>query len=220
VRVSALNFAVFVEGDVTVASAPETPTVGHGELRVDRGTYRIYGSDLDIERGKLTFAGGPVDNPEIDLRATRRVRNVVAGVNARGPLKTPEITLFSEPPLSQTDIASYIIFGYPTSEAGPSDAPLLTQALTSLSLTGGERLARSLGGTLGISDVRISTPSTGGTSLMLGSYLSPGLYVALGVGLFETGNTLRITYDITDHWQIVTDTGVYTGADLLYRIER
>jgi autotransporter translocation and assembly factor TamB len=55
---------------------------------------------------------------------------------------------------------------------------------------------------------------------MLGSYLSPGLYVALGVGLFETGNTLRITYDITDRWQIVTDTGVYTGADLLYKIER
>jgi translocation and assembly module TamB len=220
VRVSALNFDVYVEGDVTVASAPETPTVGHGELRVDRGTYRIYGSDLDVERGTLTFTGGPVDNPEVDLRATRRVRNVVAGVNARGPLKTPEITLFSEPPLNQSDIASYIIFGHPTSEAGASEAPLLTQALTSLSLAGGERLARSLGGTLGIEEVRISTPSAGGASLMLGSYLSPGLYVALGVGLFETGNTLRITYDITDRWQIVTDTGVYTGADLLYKIER
>jgi hypothetical protein len=31
---------------------------------------------------------------------------------------------------------------------------------------------------------------------------------------------LRLRYDIDEHWQIQTDTGTYTGADILYKIER
>lgn len=220
VRVSTPDFKVEVEGDVTVMDEPGNPTRATGELRVTTGTYRIYGRDLNVERGRLTFTGGPVDDPEIDVRAARRVQSVTAGVQVRGRMKRPEITLFSEPTLGQTDILSYIVFGTAAQESGEDESAWLSQTLTALTVAGGEHAARGVGGAVGIEDVYIDTSATGSASVVLGTYLSPGLYVSYGMGLFETGNSLRLRYDITDRWQLETNSGEYTGIDLLYKFER
>ncbi|HSB25458.1 MAG TPA: translocation/assembly module TamB domain-containing protein, partial [Burkholderiaceae bacterium] len=95
VRVMTSNIDAYVEGDVFVHDTPAKPTTASGELRVTRGIYRAYGKDLDIDRGRLIFTGGAVDDPEVDLRAVRRVENVTAGIQARGRLQKPEVTLFS-----------------------------------------------------------------------------------------------------------------------------
>jgi len=220
VRVATYNVTGLVEGDVTVRDRPGRPTTASGELRVTRGTYRAYGKDLEIDRGRLMFTGGAVDDPEVDLRAVRHVENVTVGIQASGRLQNPEVTLISEPALDQTNILSYMVFGTPAQQSGGTENAWLGQAVSALTLAGGEQLARGIGGAVGIEDVRIASDATGGTSLMLGSYLSPRLYVSYGIGLFETGNSLRLRYDLTEHWQIQTDTGANTGADILYKIER
>lgn len=220
VRVVTYNIDAFVEGDVTVRDVPGQPTTASGELRVTRGTYRAYGKDLDIDRGRLIFTGGPIDDPEVDLRAVRRVENVTAGIQARGRLQKPEVTLFSEPALDQTNILSYIVFGTSAQQSGSSENAWLAQAVSALTVAGGEQLVRDVGGALGIQDVRIASGAGNSTSVMLGTYLSPRLYVSYGIGLFQTGSSLRLRYDIDEHWQIQTDTGAYTGADILYKIER
>jgi translocation and assembly module TamB len=220
VHVSTYNINADVEGDVTVHDKPGQPTNASGELRVTRGTYRAYGKDLEIDRGRLIFTGGPVDDPDVDLRAVRHVENVTAGIQARGRLQKPEVTLFSEPPLDQSDILSYIVFGTSAKQSGNAENAWLAQAVSALALATGEGLARGVGGALGIEDVRIASGVGGGTSVMLGTYLSPRLYMSYGIGLFETGNSLRLRYDLSEHWQIQTDTGDNTGADILYKIER
>ena len=220
VRVMTSNVDAYVEGDVFVHDTPGQPTTASGELRVTRGTYRAYGKDLDIDRGRLIFTGGAVDDPEVDLRAVRRVENVTAGIQARGRLQKPEVTLFSEPALDQTNILSYIVFGTSAKQSGGTEGAWLAQAVSALTLAGGEQMARGIGGSVGIEDVRIASGTGGNASLMLGTYLSPRLYVSYGIGLFETGNSLRLRYDLNERWQIQTDTGAYTGADILYKIER
>jgi translocation and assembly module TamB len=220
VRVTTYNVDAFVEGDMTLYDKPGQPTTASGELRVERGTYRAYGKDLDIDRGRLIFTGGPVDDPDVDLRAVRRVENVTAGIQARGRLQKPEVTLFSEPPLDQTNILSYIVFGTSAQQSGSAENAWLAQAVSALALATGEGVMRGVGGAIGIEDVRIASGAGGSTSVMLGTYLSPRLYVSYGIGLFETGNSLRLRYDLSEHWQIQTDTGKNTGADILYKIER
>jgi translocation and assembly module TamB len=220
VRVTTYNVTGLVEGDITVHDRPGQPTTASGELRVTRGIYRAYGKDLDIDRGRLTFTGGAVDDPEVDLRAVRHVENVTVGIQATGRLQNPEVTLFSEPALDQTNILSYIVFGAPAQQSSGTESAWLAQAVSALTLAGGEHLARGVGGAAGIEDVRIANDATGSTSLMLGTYLSPRLYVSYGIGLFETGNSMRLRYDLNERWQIQTDTGVNTGADILYKIER
>ena len=68
----------------------------NGTLRTVDGTYQAYGQKLVIDRGVLTFAG-PVENPRLDIEATRPNLDVRVGVAVTGTALNPRIRLFSEP---------------------------------------------------------------------------------------------------------------------------
>ncbi|MGH8187183.1 MAG: translocation/assembly module TamB domain-containing protein, partial [Steroidobacteraceae bacterium] len=72
-----------VEGGLQVREAPGEPTVASGEVRV-AGKYKAYGQDLTIERGQLLYAWTPIENPRLNIEATRKVDEVVAGLRVRG----------------------------------------------------------------------------------------------------------------------------------------
>jgi translocation and assembly module TamB len=84
-----------------------------GEIRVVRGRYKAYGVDLEIVRGRLFYAGGPINQPTLDILALRTVGDVRAGVTAGGILWGPVINLYSEPAMPDVDTLAYIVFGHP-----------------------------------------------------------------------------------------------------------
>jgi len=221
VEIDVLGLAAEPEGSILLVDEPGRPTRGTGEIDLAGGTYQAYGQDLTIERGRLIFAG-PVDNPRIDLRASRTADDgVVAGLEAKGTLEQPEITLWSDPPMDQSNQLSYLLLGRPLGQASPEEGNLMANAATSLGIKGGNLLAERLAARFGLEEARIETE--GGyeeASLVLGKYLSPRLYVAYGVGLFEAANTLRIRYLLSSRWTLEATTGEATAADLLYTIER
>ncbi len=221
IHFSGFNFNGDITGNIITADEPERPTTALGELRVVQGQYTIYRQELKVERGRLIFASGPIGDPGLDMRAVRRTGDVLAGVQARGTLKSPELTLFSEPSMSDTDTLSYLMLGRPADQAGRADGELLYQAATSLGAAGGELLAKKIGNVFGIKDVSIQTGTTPtDTALVIGTYLSPRLYINYGIGLLEPVNTFRMRYKLNKNWQFQSETGVYSGADILYTIER
>lgn len=221
IHFTGFNFDGDITGNIITADEPDRPTTALGELRVVQGEYRIYRQDLKVERGRLIFASGPIDDPGLDMRATRRTGDVLAGVQARGTLKSPELTLFSEPGMSDTDTLSYLMLGRPADQARGADGELLYQAATSLGAAGGELLAQKIGSVFGIKDVSIQTGTTStDTALVIGTYLSPRLYINYGIGLLEPVNTFRMRYKLNKNWQFQSETGVHSGADILYTIER
>jgi translocation and assembly module TamB len=221
VRFNGFGLTGNITGSVTATDEPERITTARGELNVTAGKYQAYGRDLDVERGRLIFAGGPIDNPGIDARAVRRVGEVLAGISVRGTLKSPVLTLFSDPPMPETDILSYLILGQPLQQASTAEGRTLLGAASALTLTGGDRVARDIGARFGFEEVAIQAGSTPGeASLVVGRYLSPKLFVAYSVGLFEQINLLRLRYQLSSRWTVQTETGTYSGADLLFTIER
>ena len=48
-------------------------------------------------------------------------------------------------------------------------------------------------------------PIANETSLVLGRYLSPRLYVSYGVSLTEQLNVFKLRYTLGDHWTIRTE---------------
>jgi len=56
--------------------------------------------------------------------------------------------------------------------------------------------------------------------LVLGKYLSPGLYVSYGIGLFDGSNVLRMRYELSERLTLETETGIQSGVDLRYTLER
>ena len=58
------------------------------------------------------------------------------------------------------------------------------------------------------------------TALFLGRYLTPKLYVQYGMGLFRNAYVFRVRYDLAKHWKLQTETGQFSGGDILYQWER
>ena len=216
------NFNAELGGAMAVRERPGLPTTGSGAVVIEEGRFKAYGQDLTITDGRVRFAGGPVDNPGLDIRATRTANDgTVAGLQIGGTLKDPRVTIYSEPAMSQNRALHYIVTGRPPGEGTGADGNLLSKAASSIGLRGGNLLASSVGQGLGFSDAGIqSEGDLQQAAFVAGRYLSPSLYVSYGIGLFDPISTLRLRYLLSSRWTLQAEAGATTGADLLFRIER
>lgn len=190
---------------------------GTGELNVAEGRYMAFGRRLDIEHGRLIFNNGPLADPGIDIRASREFPDVTAGANIRGTLRAPRLTLFSDPQIPQSQILSLLIAGgslesVQAQEGGRSSNPFAVQ--------GGAILAQQLGEMVGLEDVSLESSLNNETSLVLGRYLTPRLFVSYGISLTEAINTIKMRYTLGDDWTIKLESGAVQSADLEYTIEK
>jgi len=215
------NFTADLGGNLLAVAVPNRPATGSGTIVIKTGQYKAYGQDLTISDGRIRFAGGPVDNPGLDIRATRTAQDsVVAGVQIGGTLKAPQVTIFSEPAMEQGRALQYLVLGHPLGEASGTQGSLASKAASSLGLRGGNLLARSVGKGVGLDEAQIETKGDlKEASFVAGKYLSPNLYVSYGIGLFDPVSTLRLRYVLSSKWTLQAETGTGTGADLLYRFE-
>ncbi|UCF31130.1 MAG: translocation/assembly module TamB domain-containing protein [bacterium] len=221
VEFTGFGLSGLIEGEVTALEEPGAYTTGRGEIRVAEGRYRAFGQRLTIERGRLIFAGGPIDDPGLDVRAVRKVGEVTAGVDVRGTLKEPLLTLSSEPPMDQSEILSYLMLGRPMRQASSQEGEVLSRAATAIGLTGGEAIAGRIGRAFGFEEVRVE--AEGGddqASLVVGRYLSPRIYVQYAVGLFEPVSVFRLGYQLSRRFLLQGESGPESGTDLIYTIEK
>jgi translocation and assembly module TamB len=93
-------------------------------------------------------------------------------------------------------------------------------AASQLLAQGGAILAQQFGSKVGIQDVGLESDLSNETSLVLGRYLSPRLYVSYGVSLTQQLNTVKARYSLSDRWTIKTEAGQARGADLVYTIQK
>ena len=81
-------------------------------------------------------------------------------------------------------------------------------------------LASQLGNRIGLPDISVESDLSNETSLVLGKYLSPRLYVSYGISLTESINTIKMRYTLDDRWTVKTEAGKERSADLVYTIEK
>ena len=210
-----------ITGTLRIVEEPGKVTSGTGELNILEGQYRAYGQKLTVEKGRLIFSGGPLQNPGLDIRAVRRSEEVVAGILVHGTLMAPEISLFSDPPMDQADALSYLLLGKPLRRASGDEGQTLATAALSMGLTKGEALAQRIGGAFGLEEVSVQTESdVQQAALVVGRSLSPRVYVRYGVGLFQAFSIFQFGYRMSDKFFLQGESGANTGADLLYTIEK
>jgi translocation and assembly module TamB len=215
------GFSARPEGAVLASQGAGGTIIGTGDVNLRDGRYFAYGQELQIERGRILFGGGPIDNPGLDVRASRTASDgTIAGLLIRGTLEDPLVTTFSEPAMSESEALSYIVLGGPLDQDS-GDRSQVGAAATALGLQRGNQIAGRWGRSLGLDEMRVEAGATlEEASLVAGTYLSPKLYVSYGVGLFEPISTFRLRYFLSRRWSIRAETGAENGADLLFRIER
>ena len=226
VNLEAFGLVGQLAGGVTITEIPGELATASGAFRIEDGTYTAYGQLLDIRTGRLLFVGGPVDRPGLDIEAVRRpVPDVLVGARVRGTLAQPELSLFSEPPMTEHEQLSYLVFGRPLGGGNSSsEESALARAALALGLRGGNFVSELLNERLGFDEFGIqSTPgeSAETASFVIGRYLSPSLYVSYGVGLFDSVSTLQLRYRITDRWRVETESSDRkSGGDIIWSVER
>ncbi|RUO32324.1 translocation/assembly module TamB domain-containing protein [Aliidiomarina soli] len=224
VQVSAYGFEGRLTGQLRIIEQPGQETSAVGNIDVATGEYEIYGQNLNIERGRLIFTGGPVANPGLDLRVERRIEmdSVTAGARVGGTLQNPTFNLFSSPNMQDSAILSYLLFGRGPGQSDTGEANMLARATLALGMSGGNRLGERLTNTLGVDEISLDAGDTfESTSLYIGKQISSRLYIKYGVGLVEPVSTFFIMYRLTDNLNFESHTGnERSGADFFYSIER
>lgn len=225
VRFEGFGLKSIIVGNLLVTQSPGEPALGSGELRIVVGEYKAYGQDLTIQNGRVLFAGGPVSEPTLDVRAVRRpAEGILVGVRVRGQVQQPDFTIFSEPSsMTQSEQLSWLVLGRPLDGASAAETSLVTRAALALGVKGGNFLARNIGDRIGVDDIGIESEGAqaGEAALVVGKYLTPKLYVSYGLGLFRPVSTVRLRYILSPRWQLETQSsGNATGGDVIYSIER
>ena len=118
VHFAGMGVNAFIEGALSITAEPGEQMMGSGEFHIKEGSFRAYGQDLEILTGSISFPGGPLLQPGINLKAVRQIGDIVVGVYAIGPVAKPRITTMSDPPMSESSIISYLITGSSANDPG------------------------------------------------------------------------------------------------------
>lgn len=227
VNVAAYGFEGQLQGRLTISQANYGVARGDGQIGVKAGTYEVYGQELSIDRGQLIYNGGPLQNPGLNLQVVRKLPEATAnpkqvGARVQGTLQEPTLSLFSEPPMPDASVLSYLLFGRaPNSQSESTNLELQAALL----LTGdmADAFTQSLKDTFGFDEVSIdsSTDNVNDTSLYIGKYLTPRLYIKYGIGLVESTSSFFLRYQLTDHFWIESNSSTESqSGDLIYSIEK
>ncbi len=252
VSVNVVGINTKVKGHALINAKPKQPTIATGAISAYQGTFSKAGITLDIAPGsKVKFLKSPINNPQLDVSASKKIitlynggsqqlpsEQVTVGMHVLGTLKRPKITLFSKPAtLSQADILSYLILGYPTGGKATGTATIL-RALDTLKLgdqksgTGG--VTSEIRQALGFSELGVGAATTTDaignlvgeqSSFIVGRRISPRVYLRYSVGLggsgLTTANILQVRYLLSQHWMLQTDSSnLGNGVDIFYTINK
>jgi len=112
VRFGGMGLKADLSGEITANVRPGKLPTANGDVTIKNGSFRAYGQNLRIEKGRVSYAGGYLDNPGIQLRASRIIDDVKVGVDVAGTAKKPEVTAFSDDPeISSSDAVSMLLTG-------------------------------------------------------------------------------------------------------------
>lgn len=201
---STVELDTWLEGDLGVAMARAGMSI-NGTVETRRGEATVFGKDFDLETGEIRFGGAAYDDPILDIEAvhhTNKYGDITATI--RDSVSDLDLGFTSSEDWSDTDIASILLIGLPSSELsqsqGGSGASLVTAALAMMSSAAAD--AGVMGG-LDLLEVETGDNAEGGASIgsiRAGRALSDKLFLIVGLD-FEADENENVT-EATVEWLI------------------
>ena len=210
-------------GAMQLKKEPRGPFSYHGVIEVKRGLILLLGKRFEILKGKVDFAGRDEPNPMVDAVVFLRAGEILAQISVTGDADDPNVQISSEPPMTQADILSTIVFGKPAQslDQGQSDQ-LNAQALALLGQRGVRVIGQLLSPELAPDVVTVHEEAQYGSSLEAGKYLSQDLYLRYRHNLSsEGGQNVGLEYRLTDWLSLESQIGDArdTGVDMVYNFD-
>ncbi len=228
VKLDGYGLTGYLHGEIDVLSTPGSFMTGKGQLSLAEGKFSIYGRSLDIVRGRILFADGPIDDPGVDVRAQKTVAgdNVGSadrkvGVDVTGTAKDLEFKLFAEPYLEESDILAYLVVGRSMSDTSGQEESILKSAATLLGIEKTAGVVDGLTSLLPVDEIDLEGSSEGDDmSLVVGKRLTEDLFIGYDHNFFDQKGEFKMRYNLGYGFAVETrSSGSVTGADIYYSFE-
>ncbi|MHB8937932.1 MAG: translocation/assembly module TamB domain-containing protein [Thiobacillus sp.] len=205
-----------------LAATPQQVLRGEGRIQVVEGRYAAYGQSLAIERGVLSFIG-PIDNPGIDVLAVRKTPTVTAGVQVRGTVQRPQVTLYSDPALPDTEKLSWLVLGHGLDQGGQQEFALLQIAAGALmSQTESVNFQAQLANALRIDTFEVRAgegEDLTSTVVSVGKRLSSRAILSYEQSIDGLSQVVKVLYQLSPHVRLEAQAGQQSSFDVFYTRE-
>ncbi|CAK8712461.1 MAG: autotransporter secretion inner membrane protein TamB [Candidatus Electronema aureum] len=226
VAVDAFGLKGFLDGDLKINAKPDRAVTALGTLSLRDASVDFEGVSLQLNEGRIFYQGGPIDNPGLDIRASRKVNKVEAGIHLTGNASNMDMKLFSDTAMDDSEILSWLLTGQNGMSSSRGDATL-SPAAAALSKVGGGALLKSVNPLAVIDMEDFVDVSIGGgkeasdVSLVMGKEIYKDLYLSYGKDLTGEGGSFKARYDLKYGFSVETEnTSKTTGADLIWSLEK
>jgi translocation and assembly module TamB len=216
------RLSVEVFGEVRMQKKPgaEPYLVGRLEPLPGRGYLEQFGRSFALTGGEVLL-NGPMSSHTLDLRAqypserdamSREENDVVVHLDLQGTLEKMRLVFSSEPPLSETEIITFIATGRsPTTRTGQSQAAG-SEAVNlgvdmGMAMVSGA-LEDAAKGSVGLDVLKVGYDGVQGTTLIAGRYVAPQLYVGFRQPL-QTMNNNTTSLDESSDTKVELEYAAY-----------
>jgi len=182
----------------------------HGYLKLLQGRYEIFNARLNLTTGNITFNGGDVTDPDLDVKGEIKGREVTATITVGGTAKNPQVTMTSIPALPQDEILAKVLFNKSVDELSPLEMIKVAEfigVMTGAIKQGPDPLTK-LRKKMGIDMLSVNRDdASGNTSLSVGKQISEGVYISVDQGINTEGSAIKVEVDVTPNIQVETRLG-------------
>lgn len=193
-----------------------------GDIILKRGTFDLIGKTLVLNKGEVNFSSSSILKPSFTVQGLHRKDDMSIIVRVSGTPDKFDITLSSDPPLSEKEILSYFIFGKSDGELTMAQALQLASSLATL--RGGNSLdvLGKVRSAFGLDTLNFQSGKEGDLesgSLTLGKTLAEGVYVSVDQGLTPEDTRAVIDIDIAPSVVLETEVSAQStgGIGLKYK---
>lgn len=207
------------KGNLAIKGDTTEPLI-FGEIKILDGQYLFNGKPFALSEGTITFSGEPEKKVFLYIIASKDLEKVKIDVIVKGPAKHPSITFRSNPPLSQREILSWLLFNRGTSEVTSFQGAQITETIDNLeNEQQGPDLLTKIRSSLGIDCFDITRKPQGdvdgeGVSIRVGKYISDNILISVTK---SEVNTVSVEANLTEHIKLQAEVGDNAEGQLLLK---
>jgi translocation and assembly module TamB len=198
------------KADLTVKGTSSKPLVA-GQVELVKGSLSALGKTFTLSKATATFLGDETLQPQLDIEAQAKARDLTAVIQVTGRLPRPQVELTSDPAAPRDEVLSRLLFDRPVGELSAFDALQLAQSAAQLSgIFGGgpgvlDRVKRSLG--VDRLEFKGSETGQGAGAVAAGRYIGRRTYVGVEQDLGTGQSKATVEYEINKHINLQAGVG-------------
>lgn len=207
--------------EIKVEGTLAAPAVSGG-VQARRGYFLFMGRRFDLETAWVGLDGRVPPAPDLNVIATSRAGDLVARLQASGPLREPALELTSDPAFPQDEILSRLLFGKSADSISAFQAVRLAHGLN---------VVRGKGSTLDVLDrgqsllrvdqldLRQDSEQGAVSSVAVGKYIGRRVFVQGETALDGRGDVIAVDVDLAPSLTLQTEAspGIREGIGLKWR---